>query len=91
MLDKHTTGLRIIPFGESAKRLNRSRSKLYDELNPRSQKFNPKLPRPVHDAGRTGLFEHEIDAYLLELQRIRDATDPYLRNLAPPEGGAIDR
>lgn len=90
MEHEQQTGLKIIPFDEAAKRMNRSRSKLYEETKFGSTKFNPRIPRPVRDV-RVGFYEHEIDAYLLELQRIRDATDPYLRSLATPEGGAADR
>lgn len=81
----------LVPFNEAARRLNRSRSKLYDELDPHSKKFNSRLPRPVHDAGRTGFFEEEIDAYLIELKRIRDASDPYIRTLSHRGGGDADR
>jgi hypothetical protein len=91
MQTERLTGLKLIPFNEAAKRLNRSRSKLYDELDVSSEKFNPRLPRPARDAGRVGFYEHELDEYLLGVMQIRNATDPYLRSLASQEGGATDR
>lgn len=90
MSDEHITGLKVLPFEEAARRMNRSRSKLYEETRFGSATFNPKIPRPVHDV-RVGFYEHEVDAYLLELKRVRDATDPYLRSLANQEGGASGR
>lgn len=71
MSTERASGLRIIPIPEGARRLNRGVSTLYDQLNPASANFNPRLPQRVRDGSNVGLIEHEIDDYILGLMQAR--------------------
>lgn len=65
------SALRIIPILEGAKRLNRGRSTLYDDLNEKSPRYKPDLPKPVRMGSSVGFIEHEIDDYIRGLMQAR--------------------
>ncbi len=65
------TGLQILSVAETCRRLNCSRSSLYDRLNPKSRNFDPDLPRLVHFGSRAGATEYEVDAYIRGLMQAR--------------------
>lgn len=52
--------------------MNRAESTYWDHVNPKSPRYNARLPKVVHDGMRAGLFQHEIDEYLSSLIEARD-------------------
>ena len=71
MLDEISSGLSILSFRETARRLNAGRSTLYDWLDEESPNYKPGLPKPVHLGKRTGFIEQEIDDFIRGLMQAR--------------------
>lgn len=84
-------GLCILSVKETARRLRRGRSTLYEQTNPESAKFNPRLPQPIHDGPLTGYIEHEVDEYIRALMDARPGSSAAEDSLLQAEGGAADR
>lgn len=84
-------GLCILSVKETARRLRRGRSTLYEQTNPESTKFNPRLPQPIHDGPLTGYIEHEVDEYIRSLMDARPGSAASVDSLLQADGGAADR
>lgn len=63
---------RLISIPMTCDKTRRSKSALYDHLNPYSPRFDPDFPKPVKVGTRTLFVEAEIDAYIQRRIEERD-------------------
>lgn len=66
------SGLRVLSIREGARRMGISKSGYYDKIKRQPLPGQPNLPLPVKRGGRSGIAEHEIDAYIVALIHARD-------------------
>ncbi|MGY3912773.1 AlpA family phage regulatory protein [Aeromonas piscicola] len=58
--------IKILRCNDLVKKLELSRSSLYDRMNPSSPRFDSSFPKAIRlGANSVGWFEHEIDQWLL--------------------------
>ena len=59
---------RILRMPDVMHRLGMSRSWIYDRINPKSARFDPKFPRPVRiGASSVGWLQSSIDTWIESL------------------------
>lgn len=61
----------ILRCKEVLARLKLSKTALYYKLDPKSPRYDERLPKPVRlGPNAVGWYEHEIDQYLRECPRV---------------------
>lgn len=59
--------VRCLTVEQAAERAGKSRSSLYEALDKRSARFDPRFPRPFKCGGRRTYFlESEIEGWIME-------------------------
>ena len=62
----------ILRCKEIVARLKLSRATVYDKLNPKSPRYDERFPKPIRLGPKAvGWYEHELEQYLRECQRVR--------------------
>jgi prophage regulatory protein len=64
--------LAIIRLKQLEKKIGLKRSSIYEKSNPRSHRYDPTFPVMVSLGERSvGWYSHEVDEWLLQLQKKR--------------------
>lgn len=63
----HHKALRVLSIREGARRMGICRSTYYDRIKRQPIPHLPDLPLPIKHGSRSGIVEHEVDAFILGL------------------------
>lgn len=67
MVEQRHVALRILRRRHVEKLTGYARSTLYDHLDPKSPRFDPRFPQPIKlspNGSAVGWLEHEIEAWI---------------------------
>lgn len=62
---EHKPQISLLTIKQLSQKISRSRSSIFEMINPKSRYFNPQMPQPVRIGRRIYWISHEIDAFVV--------------------------